>query len=66
MLTLSISFPSGRSGHSAVTLSDGTVVLMGGNGSTFSAKNDVWKSPDGGKTWLLATSNSAWRGKFLI
>ena len=43
-------------------LSDGSILLMGGVGGGI-YRNDVWRSGDGGKTWLTVTSNAAWSGE---
>ena len=45
--------------HTSVVLSDGSIVLMGGNdGSSF--RNDVWRSTDKGVTWVQQTANIGW------
>ena len=43
-----------------VVLSDGTVLVMGGYNGNY--MNDVWKSRDGGVSWILATANPGWTG----
>ncbi len=54
---------SGRNSHSAVSLPDGSLVIMGGtNGSIFF--NDVWRSTDGGATWTEVDSSSGWSGRY--
>jgi hypothetical protein len=46
-------------------LSDGSVLVMGGfNGGTY--KNDVWKTVDGGASWILVTSSAPWSCKKII
>jgi hypothetical protein len=51
-----------RDGHTSVVLSDGSVVLlMGGRDGGY--KNDVWKTVDGGASWILVTSSAGWTGK---
>jgi len=50
-----------RCGHTTVILSDGSVLLVGGKSDAYN--NDVWKSLDGGSTWLIVTANAAWKGK---
>ncbi len=49
---------SARSGHSSVAMSDGSIVLMGGNN-----KNDVWRSTDYGATWTQLTASAEWPGR---
>jgi hypothetical protein len=48
-------------------LPDGSVLVMGGEGSGFVKSNEVWKSIDGGLTWTLLTS-TAWGtgGKYFL
>ena len=44
-----------------MVLSDGSVFVMGGwDGSS---KNDVWKTVNGGASWILVTSSAGWTGK---
>jgi len=53
-----------RSGHASVVLPEGAVVLLGGlGGSGFSSFQDVWKSVNGGETWVLLTLNASWSSK---
>jgi hypothetical protein len=57
-----------RLGSAAVTLSDGSLMVLGGCvyggvAGTCTASNDVWESADGGRTWLLVTWNAGWIGK---
>ncbi len=49
--------------HTSVVLSDGSVLVMGGNGCTYCGRNDVWKTVDGGSSWMLVTSSAGWTGK---
>jgi hypothetical protein len=50
---------SQRNGQSSVALSDGSIVLMGGqSGSTL--MNDVWRSMDNGTSWKQMTSGASW------
>jgi hypothetical protein len=48
-----------------VVLSDGSVLVMGGVGSS-GAKNDVWKTVDGGASWTLVTSSAGWTGRKIL
>ncbi|MCQ1539531.1 PKD domain-containing protein [Methanocalculus taiwanensis] len=54
---------SGRTGHAAVTLSDGTIIVMGGLDSNYQNKRDVWRSIDGGVSWELVTAAAGWSGR---
>ena len=54
---------AGRIGHRSVVLSDGAVIVMGGDLNDGNYKNDVWKSVDSGIAWILVTSNAGWIGK---
>ena len=47
-----------------MVLSDGSVLVMGGIDG--SRKNDVWKTVDGGASWILVTSSAGWTGKKII
>ena len=48
-----------------MVLSDGSVLVMGGfDGLDY--KNDVWKTGDGGASWILVTSSAGWTGKKII
>ena len=47
-----------------MVLSDGSVLVMGGFGG--SSKNDVWKTVNGGASWILVTSSAGWTGKKII
>ena len=47
-----------------MVLSDGSVLVMGGSGG--GDKNDVWKTVDGGASWILVTSSARWTGKKII
>ena len=48
-----------------MVLSDGSVLVMGGYASG-SNMNDVWKTVDGGASWILVTSSAPWTGKKII
>jgi photosystem II stability/assembly factor-like uncharacterized protein len=51
--------------HSAVTMPDGSVIIMGGgDGHNNVLKNDVWRSTDGGTTWVQMTANAEWTARF--
>ncbi len=54
----------GRRGHTSVVLSDGSVLVMGGDG--LGVKNDVWKSVDGGASWIMVTSSAGWTGNDML
>jgi PKD repeat protein len=52
-----------RNAHSSIVLSDGSIILMGGqNISRF--LNDVWRSADNGATWTQVTSHAGWSARF--
>ena len=53
-----------RWGHTSVVLSDGSVLVMGGLGGGY--KNDVWKTVNGGASWILVTSSAGWTGKKIL
>ncbi len=46
-----------------VVLSDGSVLVMGGG---FDNRGFVWKTVDGGASWILVTSSAAWGGKKIL
>ncbi|WP_321431228.1 PKD domain-containing protein [uncultured Methanolobus sp.] len=50
---------SARYASTSVVLSDGSIVLMGGNGEAEDL-NDTWKSTDNGATWTLVNASSGW------
>lgn len=54
---------TGRSRHSAVALSDGSIVLMGGR-NTGGFLNDTWRSTDKGATWTQVNASSGWTARF--
>ena len=54
--------PIGRSYHSSVILSDGTILVMGGN-TAGGTSNEIWKSINAGVTWTLATDQAWSQGK---
>jgi len=58
---------SRRAHHTSVALADGSIVLMGGyNESMYTGmdfKNDVWRSTDHGKTWVLMNASAGWIGR---
>lgn len=49
---------SARCRHTSVVLSDGSIVLMGGDDGKY--RNDVWRSTDRGATWTQMTANAGW------
>jgi len=57
-----------RNAFESVVLSDNSILVMGGGfGGTVAAfANDVWKSEDGGKTWIAVTLSAAWTGKWVL
>ena len=54
-----------RYGYTSVVLSDGSVLVMGGE-DRYGKKNDVWKTVDGGASWILVTSSAGWIGKKIL
>jgi PKD repeat protein len=54
---------SGRLEHTSVVLSDGTIVLMGGE-DYYGFKNDVWQSTDNGVTWTEVNANAEWPARY--
>ena len=62
-----------RIGHSAVTLSDGSIVVMGGYGGVMrgmdvpwddeQALKDVWRTTDLGETWVLQNGSAGWSAR---
>ena len=63
-MSLSFHVIVARDEHTSVVLSDGSVLVMGGYGG--SNKNDVWKTVNGGASWILVTSSAGWTGKKII
>ena len=53
---------SARFYHSSVAMPDGSIVLMGGEGSV-GYKNDVWRSTDNGVTWTLMNASAGWSAR---
>jgi hypothetical protein len=52
-----------RAKFSSVAMADGSIVLMGGDISDGSKKNDVWRSTDNGETWTEMTASAAWSAR---
>jgi PKD repeat protein len=53
---------TGRESQTAVTLPDGSIVLMGGQNSS-GYLNDTWRSTDEGASWILQNASSGWVGR---
>jgi len=53
-----------RQWHSSVTMPDGSILIMGGYGTDYSSKNDVWRSTDKGATWTQMTGSATWNGRY--
>ena len=49
-----------------MVLSDGSVLVMGGSDNGGGYKNDVWKTVNGGASWILVTSSAGWTGKKIL
>ena len=54
-----------RWGHAAVALSNGDVVVLGGEHGT-TIFNDVWASSDEGKTWRCVCASAPWSRRALV
>ena len=52
---------SERNYPSTLSMPDGSIVLIGGSGS--SSYNDTWRSTDNGATWTQMTSSAPWTGR---
>ena len=65
-LSLSFHVIVARRSHTSVVLSDGSVLVMGGEDHSGSKMNDVWKTVDGGASWILVTSSAGWTGKKIL
>lgn len=50
---------SGRDGHCAVVCRD-NIFVLGGTNDPMNCKSDIWKSPDGGKTWVQLLDRAFW------
>jgi len=58
---------SGRTHHASVVLSDGSIVLLGGlSADSPTHRNDVWRSVDGGATWVQQTAAAPWGRRFML
>jgi PKD repeat protein len=51
----------GRKGLSCVVLTDGSVIVTGGDSGSFN--NDVWRSTDGGSNWTQMTASAEWSAR---
>ena len=49
-----------------MVLSDGSVLVMGGKDGGLNDKNDVWKTVNGGASWILVTFIAGWTGKKIL
>jgi len=57
---------SSREGHGMVTMSDDSIVVVGGQGEWGEDQlNDVWRSPDGGITWVCQNDGTNYYGETL-
>ncbi len=65
-LRFSHHFIVGRQGHTSMVLSDGSVLVVGGQVSSTSLKNDVWSTVDGGASWIMVTSRAGWAGQKIL
>jgi hypothetical protein len=54
---------SARNDHSSVMMPDGSIVLIGGDATDSSYKNDVWRSTDNGVTWAQVNASAGWSGR---
>ena len=52
-----------RSGFQAVVLTNNDILVMGGFTASFSSKNDIWRSSDGGLTWQQIPATDHWPAK---
>ncbi len=63
---LSLHVVVARAGHTSALLSDGSVLVMGGSDGEYDGVDDVWKTMDGGASWILVTSSAGWGGKKML
>ena len=54
---------TGRYGHAAVALPDGSIVLAGGMADS-GCLADAWRSTDQGATWTRVTASPGWAARF--
>ena len=55
---------SPRAEHGMVVMSDDSIVVVGGQGVVSSDQlNDVWRSTDGGITWVCQNDGTQWEGE---
>jgi len=50
--------------HTSVALSNGSIVLMGGQKDGGLLLNDVWRSTDAGATWTQVNANAGWEARY--
>ena len=55
---------SARQQHSSVAMPDGSIVLMGGEDSSYNKKNDVWRSTDNGAIWTQMNASAGWSARY--
>ncbi|MCC7565207.1 MAG: PKD domain-containing protein [Methanomicrobiaceae archaeon] len=49
--------------HTSVVTPNGDIILTGGLDDSRDPLNDVWRSEDGGATWILATASAGWAAR---
>ncbi|MBP7299064.1 MAG: PKD domain-containing protein, partial [Methanoculleus sp.] len=52
-----------RRSHACVVMPDDSIVLMGGWDAEDGPKGDVWRSSDGGATWMCVNASAGWEGR---
>jgi PKD repeat protein len=53
-----------RYGQSAVVLSNGHIIVMGGTIEGTTNYNDTWRSTDNGATWTMVNGSSGWSQRY--